>query len=286
MKILIGVDWSDEAFAAVQQVLHLYRPTKVTLAHGIDMGIFEYPALAQTANMQGYEEFRRSLTDAGSQVLDRAAALLPDGFDAVTKVNELGNPAQVILATAQTMKADLVAVGARGRSRLAEVILGSVSHRVLMHASRSTLVVKGAAKPVQRVLVAVEGKEDADRIIQWLRLHPFANPVELCVVSVVVPVRLADPYSSMAGVESWSTAATMHAEDIVKTVGAALLSTHYMVSTKVITGEVAATVAEQAKDTDLVVVTSHGRHGVDRLLLGSVSHSIVHRVEGSVLVIR
>jgi len=285
MKILIGVDWSDEAFAAVQQVLHLYRPTEVTLAHGIDMGIFEYPALAQTANMQGYEEFRRSLTDAGSQVLNRAVALLPDGFDAVNKVNEIGNPAQVILATAQTMKADLVAVGARGRSRLAEVILGSVSHRVLMHASRSTLVVKGAARPVQRVLVAVEGKEDADRVIQWLRLHPFANPIKLCVVSVVVPVRLADPYS-MAGVEAWSTAATRHAEDVVKTAGVALLSTHYMVSTKVIKGEVAATVAEQAKDTDLVVIASHGRHGVDRLLLGSMSHSIVHRVQCSVLVIR
>ncbi|MBA5868276.1 MAG: hypothetical protein GDA67_16400 [Nitrospira sp. CR1.3] len=285
MKILIGVDWSDEAFATVQQVLHLYRPTQVALVHGVDMGIFEYPVLAQAANMQGYEEFRRALTDAGRQVLDRAAAMLPAGFDAVEKINEIGNPAQIILDTAQTMKADLLAVGARGRSRMAEVILGSVSHRVLMHASRSTLVVKGAARPVQRVLVAVEGKDDADRITQWLLRYPFVNPVELCVLSVVVPVRLADPYN-LAGFDSWSTVATTYAEDLVKTVGASLLSTNYMVTTKVITGEVAATVAEQGKDMDLIVVASHGRHGVDRLLLGSVSHSITHRVTGPVLVIR
>jgi len=285
MKILIGVDWSDEAFATVQQVLHLYRPTQVALVHGVDMGIFEYPVLAQAANMQGYEEFRRALTDAGRQVLDRAAALLPAGFNAVEKLNEIGNPAQTILNIAQTVNANLVAVGARGRSRMAEVILGSVSHRVLMHASRSTLVVEGPARPVQRVLVAVEGKDDADRITQWLLRYPFVNPVELCVLSVVVPVRLADPYS-MAGLDSWSTVATTSAEDLVKTVGASLLSTNYMVSTRVITGEVAATVAEQAKDMDLVVVASHGRHGVDRLLLGSVSHSIIHRVTGPVLVIR
>lgn len=285
MKILIGVDWSDEAFATVQQVLYLYRPSEVILVHGIDMGIFEYPALAQAANVQGYEEFRRALTDAGRQVLDRAASLLPAGFDAVKKINEVGKPAHIVLETAQKAEAELVAVGARRHSRLAEIILGSVSHRVLMHASRSTLVVKGAARPVQRVLVAVEGKDDADRIIQWLRLHPFENPVELCVLTVVVPVQLADPYY-MAGVESWSTVAMAHAEKLVKDVGAALPSDRYRVSTKALAGEVAATVAEQAEAMDLVVVASHGRQGVDRLLMGSVSHAIVHRVASPVLVIR
>ena len=34
-----------------------------------------------------------------------------------------------------------------------------------------------------------------DRITQWLLRHPFAHPVELCIVSVVMPVHPADPYS-------------------------------------------------------------------------------------------
>ena len=37
---------------------------------------------------------------------------------------------------------------------------------------------------------------------------------------------------------------------------------------------------------DLVVVGSHSRKGVERFLLGSVSHSVVHRVACSILVVR
>lgn len=284
MKIVIGIDWSEESFATVQQVLHVYRPTSVALVHGVSMGLLEYPSLAQVANFQGYDELRRALTEAGRQVLDHAASMLPSGCE-VTKVNEVGNPGQVILDTAKAIQADLIAIGARGRGRLAEIVLGSVSHRVLMHATRPTLVVKGGDRRLHKVLVAVEGKDDGDRITQWLLRHPFAHPVELCIVSVVVPVHPADPYS-LAGLESWPAVAATHAEEVVKTVSTALSSLHYTTSTRVLTGEVAAVVAELARDADLVVGASHGRHRLERLLLGSVSHAIVHRVAGPVLVIR
>jgi nucleotide-binding universal stress UspA family protein len=284
MRIVIGADWSDEAFAAVKQVFHLYQPAEVVLVHGIEMGVFEYPALAQIANLQGYEEFRRALTDAGRQVLDRTQQMLPPGSATVKQVNEIGNPARLILEEARRNQADLIVVGARGRGRVAEMVLGSVSHRVLMQAACPTLVARGEAKPARRVLAAVEGKDDAERMIQWLRRHPFIDPVELCVLSVAVPLRTGEPFMA-AGIESWMTAAKAYAEELVESVAAALSSPSYRVTTRVATGEAAATVAEQAKDMDLVVAASHGRHGVDRFLLGSVSHSIVHRVPGPVLVV-
>src|SRR5512134_318309 len=272
MKIVVGVDWSEQAFATVQQVLHLYRPTELTLVHGVDLGIFEYPIVAQAANLQGYDDFRKSLVDAGRQVLTRTANMLPFDSDSVKQVNEVGSPAEIILKTADGVGADLIAVGARGHSRVAELFLGSVSHRVLIHATRPTLIVKGAARPIQRVLVAVEGREDAERIKQWLTVFPFANPVELCVLSVVVPIRLAEPYN-VVGYESWTDSAKSYAEDLVKTAGTELMGNRYSISTRVVTGEVAPAVAEQAKDMDLVVVASHGRKGVERFLLGSASHA-------------
>lgn len=284
MRIVVGIDWSEESFATVQQVLHVFRPTQVALVHGVSMGLLEYPSVAQAANFQGYDELRRALTEAGRQVLDRAASMLPSGCE-VTKVNEVGNPGQIILDTAETIQADLVAVGTRGRGQLAEIVLGSVSHRVLMHATRPTLVVKGGDRRLHKVLVAVEGKDDGERITQWLVRHPFAHPVELCIISVVVPLHPADPYS-LAGLESWPAVATTHAEEVVKTVSAGLSSPQYTTSIRVLTGEVAAVVADLARDTDLVVVASHGRHRLERLLLGSASHAIVHRVAVPTLVIR
>ena len=284
MRMVIGVDWSDEAFAAVQQALFLYRPTEVTVVHGIEMGIFEYPTITHIAGLQGYEEFRRAVTAAGAQLLDRTAATVNIPSASVKRINEIGNPAQMILQAARTTKADLIVVGARGRSRVAEAVLGSVSHRVLMHSPCTTLIARREARPIQRVLVAVEGKEDADRIVGWLHDHPFINPVELCILSVVVPLGVAEPYM-LAGLEPWSEVARTYAEDLVKRVAASFSAPGYKVRTCVATGQAAATVAAQAEGMDLIVVSTQGRHGLDRFLMGSVSHSIVHHVSRPVLIV-
>ena len=285
MRIAIGVNWSDQAFTAVTQTFHLYHPTDVTLVHGVNLGLFEQPIIAEATNLQGYNDFRNAMVDAGRQLLDRTAAMIPTDVTTVRKINEIGSPAQVILESAETVSADLVVVGARGRSRVAETVLGSVSHRVLSHTSRPTLIVKGTAQPIQRVLVAVEGRDDADRILQWLTRHRFATPVELCVLNVVVPIGLDSPYDAL-GAKAWQEDAKSYAEDLVKDTAAKLLDSQYTVSTKVAVGNPAGVVEEMAYNANLVVVASHGRKGLARFLLGSVSHTIVHHVPCSVLVIR
>jgi len=262
----------------------LYRPTEVTIVHGIDLGIFEYPSVAQLASLQGYEGFRWAVTSAGEALLDRTAMTVYSACASVNRINEIGNPARMIVQAAQNSKADLVVVGGRGRSRLAETVLGSVSHRVLMQSPCTTLVVRGESHPVKRVLVAVEGKEDAGRIVQWLKDHPFKDGVDLCILSVVVPLGVNDPYLA-AQWESWSSVAQANAADLVKSVAASLLVPAYTVRTRVATGNAAAVIAAEAEGMDLIVAASHGRHGLERFLMGSVSHSIMHRTSGPVLIV-
>ena len=64
------------------------------------------------------------------------------------------------------------------------------------------------------------------------------------------------------------------------------MSPQYSVSTSVATGDPAAMVADSAEAMDLVVVASHGRKGINRFLMGSVSHAIVHHATCPVLVLR
>ena len=285
MRVVIGVDWSDQAFAAVTQTFRLYHPTDVTLVHGVDLGILQSPVVAQAGNVQGYEDFRRAMVDAGHKALDHAATMIPAEIPSIRKVNEVANPAQLILDSAENLSADLVVVGVRGRSRLSEMVLGSVSHRVLLHGSRPTLIVKGASRKVQRVLVAIEDRDDADRIAAWLTKHPFADPAELCVLHAVVPIGVDDPYDAM-GTRTWWEGAERYAEELVKSTASKLMTPRYSVSTKVTTGHAASAIEEEAKAVDLVVITSHGRTGISRFLLGSVSHAVVHHVTCPVLVLR
>jgi nucleotide-binding universal stress UspA family protein len=285
MRVVIGVDWSDQAFAAVTQTFQLCHPTDVTLVHGVDLGILEHPVVAQAGNVQGYDDFRKAMVDSGHQLLERAAAMVPAEVTSIRKVNEIGSPAQLILDSATNLSADLVVVGVRGRSRLSEAVLGSVSHRVLLHGSRPTLIVRGAARKVQRVLIAIEERNDADRIVKWLTEHPLADPVELRVVHAIIPIGVNDPYDAL-GTNTWWEGAERYAEELVKSTAGKLLNPRYTVSTKVAQGNPAAVIEQEAKDMDLVVVTSHGRKGISRFLLGSVSHAVVHHVTCPILVLR
>ena len=285
MRVVIGLDWSDQAFAAVSQTFQLYRPTDVTLVHGVELGILKHPFVAQAGNVQGYDDFRHAMVDSGSQLLERAAAMVPVEVASIRKVNEIGSPAQLILDSAENLSADLVIVGVRGRSRLSEVVLGSVSHRVLLHSSRSVLIVRGAPRKIQRVLVAIEDRDDADRITKWLTYHPFTDPTELCVLHALVPIGISDPYDAL-GTGTWWEGAERYADELVKSTAGKLLNPRYTVNTKVATGNPAGVIEQEAKDRDLVVVTSHGRKGLSRFLLGSVSHAVVHHVTCPVLVVR
>ncbi|MDH5739500.1 MAG: universal stress protein [Nitrospira sp.] len=285
MRVVIGVDWSDQAFAAVTQTCQLYRPTDVALVHGVDLGIFQHPVVAQAGNVQGYNDFRNAMVDAGHKALDHAATMVPPEIQSIRKVNEVGSPAQLILDSADNLSADLIVVGVRGRNRLSEVVLGSVSHRVLLHSSRPTLIVRGTARKIQRVLIAIECREDADRIVKWLIQHPFADPADLCILHVVVPIGVDDPYDAL-GTSTWWEGAQRYAEELVTSTASKLLNSRYTVSTKVATGHAASVIEQEAKPMDLVIVTSHGRKGISRFLIGSVSHAVVHHVTCPVLVLR
>lgn len=285
MRIVAGVDWSDEAFAAVEQVGLLYRPEEVVLVHGVDLGMFQSPLVAGVFNMQGYDEFRQGMIDAGRQAVERCSTLLPAGIPSIRTLCEVQHPAAFILDSATAVKADLVAVGTRDHSRMAEVFAGSVSHRVVLHATVPTLIVKGKAHPIARVLLAVEGSEDAVRLRTWLTSHPFKNPVAVTILSVVPSLQLVDPRLAV-GLEGWSEQSKQQAEQVVKDTAEALAGSHFTVSTDVRLGDPVTTLCEMGQSHDLIVVGSHGRKGLERFLLGSVSHGIVHRATTSVLVVR
>jgi len=67
----------------------------------------------------------------------------------IEPVVDVGNPASQVLAQARRMGADLVVVGAHGRSSMVEKILGTVADRVLRHADAPVLLLPEAAADVE-----------------------------------------------------------------------------------------------------------------------------------------
>src|SRR5215208_4898358 len=134
MRVVAGVDWSEESFAAVEQLALLYRPDEVAVVHGVDLGLFQSPMVAQAANLQGYDDFRQAMINDGRQVVERARALLPTDIPSVKTLCDVQHAASFLLDQAKTLKADLVVVGTHDHSRVTELLVGSVSHHVLLQA--------------------------------------------------------------------------------------------------------------------------------------------------------
>jgi nucleotide-binding universal stress UspA family protein len=285
MKIVVAVDWSDQAFNAVQEVCQLYQPKELTLVHAVDLGVLDKPVVAQAMNLQGYDEFRKGMLDAGQQLMDQTAKLVPTGVPIVRRVCEFGRPAQLVLDAIKDAAADLVVVGSRGRGRMAELMLGSVSHRVLLHAPCSTLIVKRPIKDLNKVLVTVEGPDDSTRLRDWLHTHPFLKPVELSVISIA-PIPYAGDPAVVPSLSLWSEAAMSYSKGLVRDLAQSLDGTRYRATQQVFQGHPADVIGRESAAADLLVIGSHSRKGLDRFLLGSVSHAVSHRAACSVLVIR
>jgi nucleotide-binding universal stress UspA family protein len=285
MRIVVGVEWTDQSFSAVQEAVQLYRPDELTLVHAVDLGILDYPQFAPAMADSVYRDMREAMVAAGQQLLDKTADLVPSSVPSVRRLCEIGSPAQVILETARSAHADLVVMGARGRGRVAELVLGSVSHRVLVKTSCPTLLVKGPFKRVRRVLVAAEGPDDARRVQTWLLANPFNHRVDASVITVALTPYLSDP-AAVASYAVWGEAAKQCAQEVAGDLAQKLDGPHYAASGQVLTGDPVEVIVHEAAKHDLLVVGSHGRKGLERLVLGSVSHAVTHGVDCPVLIIR
>jgi nucleotide-binding universal stress UspA family protein len=147
-RILIATDGSPSAREAVVFGLELAAeqdavPTFVHVVPAVDV----LPAGGfgvTTARLH-------DVTDVDRAPLEEAAELATEhGVHALTKLLQ-GDPADEIVAYADTVDADLIVIGSRGHGVFLNALLGSVSRGVLHEARRPVLVVRGAHVPAEAV---------------------------------------------------------------------------------------------------------------------------------------
>ncbi len=207
-----------------------------------------------------------------------------------------GDPADVILRTAVQQEVDLVEVSAHGYKGIDRLLLGSVSSKVVQYADRSVIVIRaprgGAPAGPIRVLATTDGSECSNEALRCLGsyLPPGSCVVLLLTVRPPVPPGPIPffPLTGAAEAEKLTEAiSAKHDEFLVA--GAKLLEDQgFEVRTLSAVGDAADTILETAakESSEVVVVGSHGRSGLSRFLLGSVSSQVVQEARASVLVVR
>lgn len=137
-RIVVGVDGSDAGKNAVHWAARLATEIKaqVTAVYAIDLPL----ALPEPYAIPFYldDKWREGITADFEKNWCRP--LKTAGIRYRTIVQD-GRPASVILEVAEREKAEMVIVGRRGRGEVSELLLGSVSHEIVLHSKRPVLLV-------------------------------------------------------------------------------------------------------------------------------------------------
>lgn len=181
-RIVVGIDFSDSSIAAAHWVSEHFAPrSRLDLVHALDARrppgfmLRAFPQLEQTLETlaRGAQE---RLSDLAHDLDPRRPGTLlePDG-----------DPADALLAVAERLGADLIAVADHGRRRGLGALLGSVPERLAREADRPTLVVRGSpVKAPKRILVALADSPEAAETLAWARFLAELHRAELLILHV------------------------------------------------------------------------------------------------------
>ncbi len=142
-----------------------------------------------------------------------------------------------------------------------------------------------------RILIGVDESPHSDAAVEFVKRMGWPEKTRVLVLSAVQPASraLAEVYAAGAGATDRSREDRLRArEELSAMVERKLGDSGLRTEARVVEGDPRTALVDAARDAraDLVVVGSHGRTGLDRLVMGSVASYVVAHAPCSVLVVK
>ena len=231
----------------------------------------------------GVSNIKETIEGPGQKLLAEAKQLAEGhGVHVFTNL-EQGEPYERIVRVAAEEKCDLIVMGRSGLSHLERTLMGGVTARVIGHTDRNVLIVPEEARlDWSRVLVATDGSKNSSAAVQ----HAVAVAKEHGAVLAAVSVVHADEEMIALAPEHIQYLADQ-SRTILQEVTDLCSAEGVAVETFVREGEPHEQITGVAREigASLVVMGTHGRKGLSRLLMGSVTERTIGYAECPVLII-
>ncbi|WP_227353582.1 universal stress protein [Haladaptatus salinisoli] len=140
----------------------------------------------------------------------------------------------------------------------------------------------------KRILVPIDGSEQSEKALEYV-LTEFPDG-DITVINVIDPIDVG--YTSTVGMpgysEEWYEESKESAEALFEDAQETAAEYGATLSTTTELGRPAQAIVEYAEENDFdqIIMGSHGRSGVSRILLGSVAETVVRRSPMPVTVVR
>ena len=193
-----------------------------------------------------------------------------------------GEVAESINGLVKEIGVDMVVISSHGRSGVSRLLLGSVANQVLQQATCPIMVVhpiEGVTPAVpkfKKLLVTLDGSEFAERVLPYVKASVIFESVVLLISVPQVPE--AEMYGAVVNeIQELREHAETEAKEYLEGVSTNLQKAGVN-TTVIVTGsrpaQTIVSVAQKEK-VDVIMMATHGRGGMDSLVVGSVAERIV-----------
>jgi nucleotide-binding universal stress UspA family protein len=266
-KLMVCTDGSAGANNAVAGALDLAKAcgSQVFVVQVLEI-VPEFQALMPDLKCSLAQEAQRNMEVIGAEAAKLEVPLqflMPEGQQ----------PYAAILTEVDKIQPDLVIMGRRGKHGLVDILMGSVTARVIGHSPVNVLVVpRGGTIGFKRILVASDGSPHSEET--WELALSMALQAASQLIAIAVAPEEGDIIEAQALVHKMLTAANQAGMPL-KGVSPQGVAPDVGIINQAIKNEV-----------DLIIMGSHGRTGLKRLLMGSVTERVIGQSPCPVLVVK
>lgn len=265
-RILVATDGSDESAGAIRTGVALserHGAQLIGLSIAIDNPEYStlVPNLQEVAAQHAREALKSFVEEAGA--------------DVETATRDAADPARGIVEAAAELGADLIVMGQHHKGGLPRVMVGDTTAAVIGHATCPVLVAPRAARLWEKqILLATDGSAHSEAATGAAARLARQACLPISVVSVVT--------------SSHSEARRQEAERAVAAALERLKGLGLQGEGQVVEGRPDEAIVKTAESVgaDLIVVGSHGRTGLTKILMGSVAERVIGHASCSVLVVK
>jgi nucleotide-binding universal stress UspA family protein len=284
-KLLLSTDGSEFSEGAVREAIKL---SKICSSKLFVMSVIETNPEFEVFAPKIFEKEEKAARDLLENVKAIAAK---EGVECGIVARHADSPFQAIIEEAEKNQVNMIVMGRHGRTGLRRLLMGSVTAKVIGHSPCNVLVVPKAAEiRYQKILVATDGSRYSMAAASEAIHIAKRCGAELLVISVV-PSETASPFDIVHTEMQHEMIAQKEFHEGEKNVNDLLViagQEGVKAEGFVVEGRPYEAIVEHAREkgVDLIVMGSHGKTGLERLLMGSVTERVVGHADCAVLIVK
>ena len=269
-KILVAYDGSESAAGALKEAAEL---AKLRDSEMLVLTVTHVPEVAM--ELMGMGNVEGIISESADTMLAEGEKLAREaGCKKVKAIMKRGVPFRMILEAAEQERADLIAMGRRGITRLERVFIGSATTRVIGQAMCDVMVMpRGGKVGTRAALVATDGSKCGDNAVA--RAINFSAAYGVPKLALVSVVDANDEFMALApnAVEKM----TEHAREVVQEAADSAKDAGIKADTMVKTGKPSVGILDAAKSSgaEIIFIGTHGRTGLGRMIMGSATQDLI-----------